>query len=52
MTHKNISFIKSAIRLIGYFLGLIAFPGGLIAAAFFVLIISEAVGIIEELNEK
>tara|TARA_B100001094_G_scaffold331866_1_gene401689 strand:- start:394 stop:549 length:156 start_codon:yes stop_codon:yes gene_type:complete len=42
--HQLISFIKSGIRIIGYFL----IPVNLFYAAL-VLILSEAVGIIEEL---
>jgi len=52
MTHKNISFIKSAIRIIGYFMGLAAFHPTLLGRAFCVLIFSEVIGIIEELGEK
>jgi len=42
--HQLISFIKSAVRIIGYFI----IPFNLTLAAI-VLILSEAIGIIEEL---
>lgn len=45
--HKKISFIKSGVRLIGCFLGILAFPG-FYAAAFYFLFIAEILGIIEE----
>lgn len=47
MTHQEISFVKSAIRIFGY--GLI--PWSLFWAAL-VLIVSEWVGILEEVGEK
>lgn len=47
MTHKEISFIKSGIRLFGYFL----LPFSICSAAL-VLFASEVVGIWEEWNEK
>jgi hypothetical protein len=50
--HKKISFIKSAIRIVGYFLGAVAIPGVLAGVAFSVLVISELVGIYEERGEK
>jgi hypothetical protein len=46
MTHKQWSYIKSAIRLAGYVL----IPISLLAAAV-VLFVSEVVGIAEEWNE-
>ena len=52
MTHKKISFVKSAVRIVGYFMGLVAFHHTLLGGAFYVLILSEMVGIIEELGEK
>tara|TARA_Y100000114_G_C11612870_1_gene255942 strand:+ start:274 stop:441 length:168 start_codon:yes stop_codon:yes gene_type:complete len=42
--HQRISFIKSAIRLAGYFLLLFSVP-----VAVGILILSEIIGIIEEL---
>jgi len=51
--HKKISFVKSAIRIIGYFGGMIAFNHQIVAlSAFAVLVVSEVIGIIEELGEK
>lgn len=47
MTHKEISFIKSGIRLFGYLL----LPCTIIGAAL-VLLASEVVGVWEEWNEK
>ena len=46
MTHKQISFIKSGIRLAGYVL----LPFSIVAAAI-VLFVSEGVGVWEEWNE-
>ena len=45
--HQRISFIKSAIRLAGYFLLLFSVP-----VAVGILILSEIIGIIEELVWK
>jgi hypothetical protein len=45
MRHQTISFIKSAIRIIGY----IALPISIIAAAM-LLILSEIVGVVEEIG--
>lgn len=47
MSHQTISFIKSVIRLVGY----IALPISLGFAAW-ILIISEIVGIFEEVGEE
>ena len=44
MLHQRISFIKSAIRIIGYIL----IPFDIVSAAI-ILVISELIGIIEEL---
>jgi len=52
-THKKISFIKSTIRIFGYFGIWIAFPDN--PTAFLVglvLIVSEVIGILEEAEEK
>jgi hypothetical protein len=49
MSHQLISFIKSGIRIVGYVCLII--PGGMAIAAL-VLIVSEAVGILEEIGEK
>jgi hypothetical protein len=46
MTHKQISFIKSAVRIVGYFL-LPILP--MLAVIF--LVFSEILGIIEEIDE-
>jgi len=43
-SHQQISFIKSALRIIGYGLLIVSIP-----VAIFVLIISEVIGIVEEL---
>lgn len=51
-THKKISFVKSAVRIFGYFGLWIAFPDN--PMAFFtglVLVVSEVIGIIEEIGE-
>ncbi len=45
MTHQQISFVKSAIRIIGY--GLIPFH---LFAAATVLVVSEIIGILEEVG--
>lgn len=45
MTHQNISYIKSAIRILGYFL----LPIDLVSATI-VLIISEIIGVYEEVG--
>jgi hypothetical protein len=45
MTHQQISFLKSAIRIVGY----VAIPLDLLTAAV-VLVVSEVVGIIEEIG--
>lgn len=50
--HKKISFVKSGIRILGYILGGLAFKNEPLAAAFFVLVISEFIGILEEIGEK
>jgi hypothetical protein len=50
--HKKLSFIKSAIRIAGYFAIWVAFPDN--PMAFFagvILVISEVIGIIEEIDE-
>lgn len=51
--HKKISFVKSVIRIFGYFGLMLAFGlnvTGYLAGG--VLIVSEIVGIVEELGEK
>ena len=51
--HKKISFLKSAVRIGGYFIGAFAFVHNTPAfIAFYVLIVSELIGIVEELGEK
>jgi hypothetical protein len=51
--HKKISFVKSTIRIFGYFAICTAFPDNPMAFfAAFILVISEAIGIVEELGEK
>lgn len=47
MRHQHISFIKSAIRLLGYVL----IPYELVAAAT-VLFVSEVIGIVEEIGHE
>jgi hypothetical protein len=47
MKHQQISFIKSGIRLLGYIL----IPVSLIVASF-VLVISEVLGIVEEIGHE
>ena len=52
-THKKISFIKSTVRIFGYFGLWIAFPDNPMAfLTGLVLVISEVIGVIEELGEK
>lgn len=52
-THKKISFIKSTIRIFGYFIGATALGDNVaMFAAFVVLAVSEVIGIIEEVDEK
>lgn len=46
LTHQNISFIKSALRFIGYFF--LVFD---MKIACFILVLSEVWGIIEEVGE-
>ena len=51
-THKKLSFLKSTIRIFGYFGIWIAFSDN--PVAFFtglILILSEVIGIIEEIGE-
>lgn len=51
--HKKISFVKSAVRIVGYVLLIVAFPYSFFGQlAGVVLIASEGIGIIEELGEK
>lgn len=45
MRHQHISFVKSAIRILGYFL----LPWDIIAAVL-LLVISEVIGILEEVG--
>lgn len=47
MKHQTISFVKSAVRILGYFL----IPSSLYFAAA-VLILSECIGVIEEFGEE
>jgi hypothetical protein len=52
-THKKISFVKSTIRIFGYFGLMVAFGDnvtGYFAGG--VLVVSELIGIVEELGEK
>lgn len=46
MTHQDISFIKSAIRILGYGLIVVHIPTAVIT-----LIISEVIGVVEEIGE-
>lgn len=50
MTHQEISFLKSGVRIVGYAL-LIPFSFSLLTVAAIVLIGSEAIGIWEEIGE-
>jgi hypothetical protein len=51
--HKKLSFLKSTIRSFGYWFGALAFGDNPMAyLAFIVLIVSEAIGVIEEFGEK
>lgn len=47
MSHQNISFIKSAIRIVGYGCLVLSMP-----LAALVLIVSELVGILEEIGQE
>jgi hypothetical protein len=52
-THKKISFIKSAVRMFGYFGLMLAFGDNVMG--FFtgmVLTVSELIGVVEELGEE
>lgn len=49
--HKTLSFVKSGIRILGYFALWLAFPNNEMALPAFILIISEIIGIIEEVGE-
>lgn len=46
--HAIVSFIKSCVRVVGYFLLMLQNP----MPAVVVLVISEAIGVLEELFEK
>jgi hypothetical protein len=50
--HKKLSLFKSVVRIIGYIIGGFAFKTGSLPAAFFVLTVSELIGILEEHGEK
>ena len=50
--HKKISFVKSAIRILGYGLLAYVWPTYFMWVVAIVLILSEIIGIIEELGEK
>lgn len=47
MSHQSISFIKSAIRIVGYGCLTLSIP-----LAALVLIVSEVIGILEEVGER
>ena len=49
--HKKISLVKSAIRLAGY-LVLTFVPIALVSWAAWILIVSEILGVLEEVEEK
>lgn len=52
-THKKISFVKSTIRIFGYFVGMAAAGDNVtLFAAWMILAVSEVIGVIEELDEK
>lgn len=46
MTHQGISFVKSAIRILGYVAILFNIP-----VAVFTLVLSEVIGVVEEIGE-
>ncbi len=50
ISHQTISFIKSAVRIAGYFLGAWAATSEVLWTAFLVLIVSEIIGIAEEIG--
>jgi hypothetical protein len=51
--HKKISFVKSVVRIFGYYAIWIALPDNpMMFFAGLVLIVSECIGIVEELGEK
>jgi hypothetical protein len=51
--HKVISFVKSTIRLLGYFVFWMAFLDNPTAfLAFIILTVSEMLGVIEKVEEK
>ena len=51
MKHQTISFIKSGARIAGYVL-LIPFSFGLLLAPALVLVLSELIGILEEIGHE
>lgn len=48
LTHKNVSFIKSGLRIVA---GIALLSGGLLVAGLF-LILAEVLGIVEEVVEE
>jgi hypothetical protein len=51
--HKKISFVKSAVRVLGYFGLMVAFGDNVTGYfAGVILVVSELIGIVEELGEK
>jgi hypothetical protein len=51
MTHQTISFIKSGVRILGYVL-LIPFSFGFLTIPAVVLVISELIGVVEEIGHE
>lgn len=51
--HKKISFIKSTVRMLGYFAGILGAGLNVVMFyAFVILMISEVIGIVEEIGEN
>ena len=51
MTHQTISFVKSGARIAGYIL-LVPFSFGLLMAPALALVLSELIGILEEIGHE
>lgn len=51
MSHQTISFIKSGLRIIGY-LTLIPYSFGFLLAPSLILVVSELIGIVEEIGHE
>lgn len=50
MSHQTISFIKSGVRIVGY-LALVPFSFGLLVLPAALLVVSELIGVLEEIGQ-